>query len=153
VPPLVPAGRPLSAERERLLSVGALAALVIALVITVPRASATTDPDPETPVQPVAALPSGCRVLNDYAFGNWLMFDRPDVPVSDDGRNDLYGTYAERWQLLTDPTTAQTLPEWVTARGVDCALVRPDSPARQVLIGAGWRVVGEDGNAVALVAP
>ncbi len=151
VPPLVPSGSPLSADRRRLLSVGAGAALVLALVVTIPRVSSTTDPSDTTPVDPVAALPSGCRLLNDYAFGNWVMFDRPDVPVSDDGRNDLYGTDATRDRLLSVPSAAAELPTWTTANGVTCVLVRPESPAVEVLTGAGWVVAGRDANAVALV--
>ena len=151
VAPLVPAGTPLSADRRRLLTVGAVAALVLALVVALPRASSTTDPSDTTPVEPVAALPSGCRLLNDYGFGNWVMFDRPDVPVSDDGRNDLYGTDTTRDRLITDPTAATGLPAWATANGVTCVLVRPSSPAVGVLTGSGSVVAARDGNAVALV--
>ncbi len=111
LPPLLPGGSPLSADRRRLLSVGGGAALVFALVVAVPRVPTTTDPSGTTPVDPVAALPSGCRLLNDYAFGNWVMFDRPDVPVSDDGRNDLYGTYAFRDQLISDPVRPPRCPD------------------------------------------
>jgi hypothetical protein len=153
VPPLVPVGSPLSADRRRLLSVGAAAALVLALVVALPRAPSTTDPSDTTPVDPVAALPSGCRLLNDYAFGNWVMFDRPDVPVSDDGRNDLYGTDTTRDRLIADPSAASELPTWTAANGVTCLLVRPSSPAIGVLTVSGWVVAGRDGNAVAVVAP
>ena len=102
-------------------------------------------------MEPVAALPSGCRLLNDYGFGNWVMFDRPDVPVSDDGRNDLYGTDTTRDRLITDPAAATGLPAWAAANGVTCVLVRPSSPAVGVLTGSGWVVAARDGNAVALV--
>jgi hypothetical protein len=153
LPPLVPAGTPLAADRQRLVTVGAVCALVLALVIAVPRVASTRDPAPGTPVDSVASLPTGCRVLNDYAFGNWVMFDRPDVPVSDDGRNDLYGTEDERGRLVSDPTAGPDLMPWIAANGVDCALLAPDSPARAVLVDAGWVVVGEDADAVALTRP
>jgi hypothetical protein len=153
LPPLFPARSPLSSDRLRLLTVGAVTALAIAIVISLPRVASTSDPADATPVGPVAALPSGCRLLNDYAFGNWIMFDRPDVPVSDDGRNDLYGRDDERELLIRDPDIAAGLPAWANERQVDCVLLEPTSPAVDVLLENGWRVAGEDGTAVALVAP
>ena len=153
LPALLPPGRALDADRRRMVGVAAGCAVAFALVVAVPRISSTGEPASGTPVVPVAALPAGCRLLNDYSFGNWVMFDRPDVPVSDDGRNDLYGNDDERDRLLGDPDAAAGLPRWVADHGVDRVLVRPSSPARAVLTGVGWTVVGEDANAVALVAP
>ena len=46
---------------------------------------------PEFPSVAAAALPGGCRLLNEYNDGGYLILVRPDVPVSQDGRNDLYG--------------------------------------------------------------
>jgi hypothetical protein len=49
-------------------------------------------PNPVTyPVRTVAAVPRGCHVYNDYVLGGYLILMRPDVLVSLDSRNDLYG--------------------------------------------------------------
>ena len=151
VPVLMTAGRPLNADRRRMLAVGTVAALVLAVVVAVPRVASTGRPSDETPVASTEALPAGCRVLNDYRFGNWVMFARPDVPVSDDGRNDLYGIDDPRGPFLTDPAQAQALPQWAAQNGVNCVLASPESPAKPALVAAGWREVANDGNAVALV--
>ncbi len=81
------------------------------------------------------------------------MSEFPDVPVSDDGRNDLYGTDTTRDRLVTDPDRAAELRAWVVANDVDCALVRPGSPAVGALTDAGWAVAADDGVAVSLVRP
>jgi hypothetical protein len=39
----------------------------------------------------IAQLPSGCRLLNDDLAGDAVTLLRPDVPVSLDGRYDMYG--------------------------------------------------------------
>lgn len=39
----------------------------------------------------IERLPSGCRLLNDDLAGDAVVLLRPDVPVSLDGRNDMYG--------------------------------------------------------------
>ena len=152
VTPLVPVRPAMSPDRKRTVFIGAMAMLVLSFVLAIPRIGSSGEPATETPVGPVAALPGGCRLLNDYTFGNWVMFDRPDVPVSDDGRNDLYGQDDARGKLLHDPAQAEQLPTWARANEVDCALITPGSPARATLLDAGWHVLAEDPNAVALTS-
>jgi hypothetical protein len=147
VAPLVRVG-PLTADRRRLATVAAGTVLAVGLVVSATRIPATGDPADGTPVDPVAALPAGCRVLNDYRFGNWIMFARPDIPVSDDGRNDLYGSDDNRMALLD--TSVGELPAWVDANGITCLLVAPDSPAIAELSSTGFVVASADGTAVAL---
>jgi hypothetical protein len=48
----------------------------------------------------IAAIPAGCRTVNTYAVGGYLGLVRPDVLVSIDSRNDLFG--AERVLAATD---------------------------------------------------
>jgi hypothetical protein len=137
-------------RREDLLRLASSALLVVAAIVTFTRAPTLTSPAGDTPVASVESLPSGCRVLNDYRFGNWIMFDRPDVLVSDDGRNDLHGDNSALDHLVAGSVGAAAE---ITALGVDCVLVDPSSPLVDQLIGARWTANGRDGVAVALVAP
>jgi len=88
------------------------------------------DPDPldapDYPAFAAAALPSGCRVLNEYHFGGYLILVRPDVPVSQDGRNDLYGTDRLQAQkgLFKDPDPASA-PAALERLGITCVLAEP----------------------------
>jgi hypothetical protein len=70
------------------------AALLVATLVVL-AAPATTHlgrPEPGTyPSRVQDAVPRGCRVWNSYLLGGWLMLERPDVTVSLDSRNDLYG--------------------------------------------------------------
>ena len=75
------------------------------------------------PVRSAAVLPSGCRLLNEYDEGGFLILARPDVPVSQDGRNDLYGADLVDTQgrlLAGDGGTAA-----LDRLGVTCVLAEP----------------------------
>jgi hypothetical protein len=49
-------------------------------------------PEPGTyPVAAVAAIPHGCRLFTNDVIGGYVILARPDVPVSLDTRNNLYG--------------------------------------------------------------
>jgi hypothetical protein len=75
------------------------------------------------PVRSAAALPSGCRLLNEYDQGGYLILARPDIPVSQDGRNDLYGAafVDEEDRLLAGVEGTAGLDR----RGITCVLVGP----------------------------
>jgi hypothetical protein len=75
------------------------------------------------PVRSAAALPSGCRLLNEYDQGGYLILARPDIPVSQDGRNDLYGAaFVDRQgQLLAGAGGTAALDRL----GITCVLVKP----------------------------
>jgi len=144
------------AERRALATFGVVVALVVALVVAVPRVAATGDPGGEVPVASTAALPAGCRLLNDYRLGGWVIFARPDVPVSADGRNDLYGLegYEQNaWFEAAAGPSAASLATTLTEEGVDCVLARTDSPLPGALEADGWTVVGRDQAGIALVPP
>jgi hypothetical protein len=116
--------------------------------------SELTEPGDQVPVAAAEALPADCQLRNDYRLGGWVMFDRPDVPVSADGRNDLYGLdgYAQNaW--FEDPAAAERALDELAAEGTTCVLAQRDSPLPTALEAAGWTVVGRDSVAVALVAP
>lgn len=70
----------------------------------------------------IQAIPAGCKVFNSYLLGGYLVLKRPDVTVSMDSRNDLYGE--ER--LVTDHATIEGDGD-IEQRlsGADCVLVPP----------------------------
>jgi hypothetical protein len=141
-------------ERRGLLTAAVVAALVFATVSLVRNVPAATDPGDQVAVAATASLPAGCQVRNDYRLGGWVMFDREDVPVSADGRNDLYGLEGyEQNAWFESPAAAESAPEQLAAEGTDCVLAQSDSPLPAVLVAAGWREVGRDSAGVALVAP
>ena len=92
----------------------------------------------------VAKLPYGCRLLNDYQLGDLVILERPDVRVSMDGRNDVYGRdgILRIVAMLNDqPGTSQAL----RAAHVTCVL----APTGDRIVAAlsadpSWRVVGRD---------
>ncbi len=153
VTPMIPASWTVLAGRRDLALVGVVAALVIGVVVAVPHAWSSGDPGPHIAGRSTDALPRGCKLRNDYRLGGYVIWRRPDVPVSADGRNDLYGLagYAQnRW--FEQPEEALAAPDTFRAQGVDCVLATPDSPIIAPLERAGWRVVGRDGSGVALVS-
>jgi hypothetical protein len=92
----------------------------------------------------VSELPSGCRLLNDYGIGGAVILRRPDVPVSIDSRNDLYGRAAELQSLsvLGDPKFGL---EYVESHEVTCVLVQSHAPLVGALERTGqWRVARSD---------
>jgi hypothetical protein len=99
----------------------------------------------------VADLPAGCRLLNDMLVGGAVMLHRPDVPVSIDGRNDLYGRAAEIQYLITVNVPARG-KAWVNTHQVNCVLLPSNAPLVPALEHTeGWRVVGTDSLRTLLV--
>ncbi len=99
-----------------------------------------------------AALPGGCRLLNEYSFGGYLILARPDIPVSQDGRNDLYGPVrlAGQAALLSDARSGATALDRI---GVSCVLAEPGRPLLRSLAGdPRWRLAAADATAQAWVA-
>ncbi len=146
--------RPLPADRLRFLEVGALGLLACGLVVAALALPSVGEPDPGVPVAATAALPAGCRILNDRHAGGWVLLRRPDVPVSNDGRNDLYGQagYDRQitWFLPDSPGgSTATLDRW----GVTCVLFLDANPASAALERAGWRRLPAKGPGFVLVRP
>ncbi len=103
------------------------------------------------PVRGVAALPTGCRVLNEYDHGGYITHTRwPDILVSQDGRNDLYGTERLLEQSLVVNAEGAWL-EWIDDHDVDCVLVRPDRPIVAALETEGWTIAVREPSAVLLL--
>lgn len=95
VAPLAAAGSPtaswLLARHRRLLAVSASVAVAATAIVAAVRLPLVGVPRPEQyPAALLAALPAG-NLANDYLQGGWVILNRPDVRVSLDSRNDLYG--------------------------------------------------------------
>ena len=104
------------------------------------------------PAGAVAAIPDGCRVLNEYEQGGYLLFARwPGVKVSQDSRADVYGTapLLEQRRFLQGGSGAE---KWLRENGVDCVLAEPDRPLLdQLRATPDWREVVAEPAGVLLV--
>jgi hypothetical protein len=89
------------------------------------------------PVRLVAELPAGCRLLNPYGLGGLVILERPDVAVSIDSRNDLYG----RALVEEDERTVDGRdPDARLLARAGCALLPAASPlVRSLEADAAWR--------------
>jgi hypothetical protein len=100
----------------------------------------------------VQAIPAGCRVLNEYNDGGYLILRRSadDVRVALDGRNDVYGaTLIIHLQALIHgyPGALAELAD----DGVRCLLLNPDRPLVKQALAAGWRERAKDPKRVLLI--
>lgn len=92
----------------------------------------------------VKALPAGCRLLNDLEIGGDVIRSRPDVRVSIDSRNDLYGRAREVRSLdqLSSPRSGLA---FIRRTGVTCVLAPTKAPLVSALRAAsGWQVLATD---------
>jgi hypothetical protein len=99
----------------------------------------------------VDRLPSGCRLLNDYDIGGYVIFKRPDVLVSADSRNDFYGRALIDRNLDELDDRVGTISRLARAH-VDCVLAPSGSKIVQALkVMPQWRVDGTDGRRTLLL--
>lgn len=119
-------------RRMRLVLVpGAALAVAVLAVLAVPSLGHLGRPDPALyPTAAVQQVPSGCRLFNSYQLGGYVLLERPDVPVSIDSRNDLYG--AERVLAATRLLDGQGDVD-AGLTGAGCVLVPPRSGLAQKL--------------------
>lgn len=105
------------------------------------------------PVRSAASVPAGCRLLNGYVEGGWIVYARgPGVLVSMDPRNDLYGARRIREQIAVLEARG-AWREWIDGHGVDCVVARTDAPLVGALRAAGWPTAARDARHVLLVRP
>jgi hypothetical protein len=99
----------------------------------------------------VKALPTGCRLLNDYRVGGDVILHRPDVPVSIDSRNDVYGRDREIAAIkqLAYPSVGLA---YVDSEHITCVLAPTITPLVQALRDQpSWQVAGADDYRTLLV--
>ena len=138
-----PALRQYASSRRIVLIPGGMAGVAALLLLALPGLGHLGQPDPARyPVHALGQLPSGCRLFNSYAIGGYVLLQRPDVAVSMDSRNDLYGVHrvtANEHVVRGD----RALANGFGAAG--CVLVPPDSVlARQLVSDPGWRVAATE---------
>jgi hypothetical protein len=138
--------------RPEFVSKTAVLALAVLSVACIAGSGSFADPGAQnTSPTLVAALPHGCRLVNDIAVGGAVILLRPDVKVSIDSRNDMYGRQRElvALRVLGDPTFGSG---YVDAHDVGCVLAPTSTPLVRTLRSSyGWRVAGRDAVRTLLV--
>ena len=130
-----------------------LAAMAVLAAVHLPDLG-QPDPRQYPSAATVAAIPDGCRVLNEYEDGGVVILRRASdgVRVAIDGRNDVYGaTLVTHLQNLLDAPPG-ALAELRHA-SVDCLLLAPGRPLVAAALTAGWRLAARDTNRILLLAP
>ena len=112
-------------SRRLMLKQGAAAGVFIAAAAALVNVQNLGRPDPaDFPVSAIGEIPAGCHLYNDYQLGGLVILQRPDVKVSIDSRNDLYGAARVEHSL---ETIAGHGDIDAAIQGADCALVPPDT--------------------------
>ncbi|MFI5952221.1 hypothetical protein [Cryptosporangium sp. NPDC051539] len=132
---------------------GFLVTLAVVAVVRIPYLGRPT-PASYPAEATVRAIPDGCRVLNEYDDGGYLIMLRSDdgVRVAMDGRNDVYGAGQIRFVQDLIEGRAGALDE-LARRDVRCLLLMPRRALVEQAKAAGWRVAATDRNRVLLVRP
>ena len=137
---------------RRAVSLGLAVLLVGTFASRGPVNNALSGLDPAVvPVAQIDALPSGCRLLNSYELGGWVILLRPDIAVSQDPRNDVYGSATVLTQLhvLLGYPSAMA---WVSQHHANCVLAPPDYGLLTDLKKAGWTEISSGKAAETWVA-
>lgn len=137
-------------SRRRMISTGAVVLLSFTMVVALVNLPYFGRPDPtHFPDAAVKAIPPGCALFNDYRLGGLVILQRPDVPVSIDSRNDLYGAEPVR----RSARVAKGLGDMDTGlRGADCVLVHPNGGLAQRLRNSpDWTLTSAEPAAVLFV--
>lgn len=141
--------RYLASRRAMFRQCGAVA-LVAFFALAVPSFTHIGRPAPSIyPAAVVADIPPGCRLFTSDLIGGYVILARPDVLVSLDGRNNLYGRtvlLAEQRVLNGHGNLARGLA------GAGCVLVpRSDGLARRLRHDTQWQVRAADQTAILYV--
>ncbi len=139
-----------AASRRVVLYPGMALGVVALTGLAVPSLGHIGRPDPSIFAAAVQhRIPEGCHVFTSYLLGGQLILERPDVSVSIDSRNDLYGP--ERVAAAQAVVAGAGDPS-VVLRGADCVLVPPTSGlAGQLRDDVAWRELPRDRAAVLFV--
>lgn len=145
----IPRLRSWAAPRFQPLGVGLMIAGVVLVGSQLGQIAQTGSIDSEqVPVGQVDGVPTGCRLLNEYEFGGFIIDRRwPDLLVSQDGRNDVYGL--ERIELQESWLESDDITPLDEA-GITCVLARPSRPLATALRSeTSWSILSESELAVA----
>ena len=137
------------ARREGFGRSGVLVSAALSLAIAIGLADARVD-ETGYPRAALAALQSGPGTFNQYDWGGYLIYAKPDTPVFIDGR--LFPFVPDVLEDYRAIVSAR--PGWedvVARRGVRTILVRPSDAIAVRALERGWRAVYGDAIAVVLV--
>jgi hypothetical protein len=138
-------------DSRRILRYPAAAAILApTVVLALPSLGHIGRPDPAIyPITLVADIPPHCRLFNSYELGSFVILERPDVQVSLDSRNDLYGrprVLADEQVLRGQGDVAQELA------GANCVLVPPTMGlASWLRTNQVWKLIGSGSAGVLYV--
>jgi hypothetical protein len=134
-------------SRRRMLTQVACIGLGVVTVLAGLASTHLGRPDPAAYSSDVVqAIPAGCRLYNSYTAGGYVILERPDVRVSIDSRNDLYG--ARRVTESVAETSARR-GDLDSLTGAGCVLVPPGSGlAERLGRSQAWEKLAEDSAAV-----
>jgi hypothetical protein len=100
------------------------------------------------PGRVVSAIPPGCQVFNSYLVGGYVILERPDVKVSLDSRNDLYGPK----RVIAEQDVVRHGGNTAALARAGCVLVPTNSGLAQQLYGdPAWQVRARQAAAVLFV--
>jgi len=137
-------------RRRMLLYLVTAAGLVPVVVLALLSLGHIGRPDPAIyPSELVKDIPPHCRLYNSYELGSFVILERPDVQVSLDSRNDLYGrqrVLAAEQVLRGQGDVAHELT------GANCVLVPPATGlATWLRTNQAWKPIGSEPAAVLFV--
>jgi hypothetical protein len=137
-------------SRRILLYLVTAAVLAPAVVLAMPSLGHIGRPDPAIyPIKLVKDISPHCRLYNSYELGSFVILERPDVQVSLDSRNDLYGrqrVLAAEQVLRGQGDVAHELTD------ANCVLVPPAMGlAIRLRTNQGWKLVRSEPTAVLFV--
>ncbi|GAA2159906.1 4-amino-4-deoxy-L-arabinose transferase-like glycosyltransferase [Humibacillus xanthopallidus] len=93
---------------------------------------------PEAMGPALSKLPGGTVVCNDLLYGGWLILEHPDLRPTMDSRFEIYSV--DQIEAYRDFISGgSNWRQYVASTGCAYALLKADSPALQVVSGAGWR--------------
>jgi hypothetical protein len=129
-------------RRKVLLSVGL--AILLAGQLTLATITGLHIGRSSYPMTAISRLPASCRLFNGYLLGGPIILLRPDISVSQDSRNDVYGA------AILDDAAAVEFGDHGLSRldelRVTCVITPATTPlGRQLSEDVRWRVVS--GNA------
>ena len=103
------------------------------------------------PVKGVAAIPSKCRLLNEYSDGGYIIYERwPSVEVSEDGRSIGARSVLKQQSVMSGEPGAL---QWIDAKHVQCVLAHPDRGIIKLLEARGWTRASSEPSGVLLIRP
>jgi hypothetical protein len=150
---LLPRGPEPVRRREVGLTLGFASAALVVAALVAPSRAAVPEWGPNGLDAPIAALPQGTVLCNEYGIGGWLIWKHPNIRPAIDGRVEIYSF--DHVQSYMDFENAR--PGWqryLTQTGCRWALVSDGLPVAEALTAqARWTVAARGDGYLLLKAP